>query len=385
MLIEAMKQDLMQNTPSRTPPVQRLQPNPCCVSIVIKALNEEKGIAATIESALRAIESVGGEVILADSYSTDRTVDIARSYPIRIVQLAHPNERCCGVGPQLGYQFARGDFIYLMDGDMVLLDGFLEQALSFMRQHPDIAGVGGRVLEMNLSSPEYQKRQAQWASLNAGPSERLDGGGLYRRSAIEAAGYFSDRNLHSYEEFDLAARLRALGWGFWRLPVNATSHYGHETQPYRLLWRRWRSGYLWGIGELLRASAREPRQRLLLALQEVREIRIYAAVLLWWLVLLTLIFWPASALFRLSAALVLLLAPLALMAWRKRSVAHGLYAVTAWCFNTAGMLRGLLQTPRFSQPLVDARLLQEASPIPPRHASDNAATAKARTESLYVQ
>lgn len=359
--------------------------SPCCVSIIIKALNEEKGIAATLESALRAIESVGGEVILADSYSTDRTIEIARRYPVRIVQLVHPDERCCGVGPQLGYQSARGEFIYLMDGDMELMDGFLAQALSFMQQHPDIAGVGGRVLEMNLSSPEYRTRHALWAELNAGPSSRLDGGGLYRRSAIEAAGYFSDRNLHSYEEFDLAARLRALGWGFWRLPINATSHYGHETQPYRLLWRRWRSGYLWGIGELLRASAREPRQRLLLALQEVREIRLYAAVLVWWAALLTLMLWPTPATYRVSAVLVLLLAPLALMSWRKRSVAGGLYAVASCCFNAAGMLRGLLQKPRFSQPWVDSRLLQDASPIQPRRATDNSAlTANARPESMYA-
>ena len=71
-------------------------------------------------------ESVGGEVILADSYSTDRTVKIASRYPVRIVQLRHPEERCCGVGPQLGYQYAQGEFIYLMDGDMTLLEGFLE-------------------------------------------------------------------------------------------------------------------------------------------------------------------------------------------------------------------------------------------------------------------
>jgi len=386
----------MQNSSKATGTTETTQATPhtqsrfsrCCVSIVIKALNEERGIAATLESALRAIESVGGEVILADSCSTDRTVEIARRYPVRIVQLAHPEERCCGVGPQLGYQSARGEFIYLMDGDMELLDGFLEQALTFMQQHPDIAGVGGRVLEMNLSNPEYQTRQALWAELNAGPSRRLDGGGLYRRSAIEAAGYFSDRNLHSYEEFDLAARLRALGWGFWRLPINATSHYGHETQPYRLLWRRWRSGYLWGIGELLRASAREPRQRLLLALQEVREIRLYAAVLVWWATLLTLMMLPISATERVTAVLALLLAPLVLMSWRKRSVARGLYAVASCCFNAAGMLRGLLQKPRFSQPLVDSRLLQEANPIQPRRLTQVTDTtnlaANARSESLYA-
>ena len=50
-------------------------PSNCRVSIIIKALNEEKLIAETIESALRAVSRVGGEVILADSCSTDRTVE----------------------------------------------------------------------------------------------------------------------------------------------------------------------------------------------------------------------------------------------------------------------------------------------------------------------
>ena len=353
--------------------------SPCHVSIIIKALNEEKGIAATLESALLAIKAVGGEVILADSYSTDRTLDIARRYPVRIVQLMHPEERCCGVGPQLGYQVARGEFIYLMDGDMQLIDGFLKEALSFLQQHPDIAGVGGRVMEMNLSSPEYQTRHALWAALNSGPSSRLDGGGLYRRSAIEAVGYFSDRNLHSYEEFDLAARLRSLGWRFWRLPVAASSHYGHEAQPYRLLWQRWRSGYLWGLGELLRVSARDPRQRLLLALQEVREVRLYAAVLIWWAGLLALMLLPTSGIFKASAAAIMLLTPLALMTWRKRSTTRGLYAMVSSCFNAAGMVRGLLQKPRFSHPIVEYRVLQEANPIIAAHEN------RARHESVYAQ
>ncbi len=362
---------------------------PCQVSIIIKALNEQACIAATLESALRALSVVGGEVILADSCSTDRTVEIARGYPVRIVQLVHPDERCCGVGPQLGFQWARGEFLYLVDGDMQLVDGFLEQALSFMRSHPDIAGVGGRVLEMNLGNPEYQARNDRWTQEKSGASGRLDCGGLYRRSAIEATGYFSDRNLHSYEEFDLAARLRTLGWGLWRLPVNAVSHFGHTTQPYQLLWRRWHGGYLWGLGELLRASACGPRQRLRLALLEVREIRLYVAVLMWWVVLLALLWLPTSATVRGVAAAALLLVPLALMTWRKRSLARGLYAVTAWCFNAAGMLRGLLQKPRFSQPIVDGHQLQDARPIQPRSVtpattSTNSTTSTTRPESMYA-
>ena len=47
---------------------------PCRVSIVIKALNEEKRIAAAIETSLHALRHIGGEVILADSCSSDRTI-----------------------------------------------------------------------------------------------------------------------------------------------------------------------------------------------------------------------------------------------------------------------------------------------------------------------
>ena len=50
---------------------EQLKPLGCRVSIIIKALNEEARIEETIASALRAVALVGGEVILADSCSTD--------------------------------------------------------------------------------------------------------------------------------------------------------------------------------------------------------------------------------------------------------------------------------------------------------------------------
>ena len=51
----------------------------CNVSVIIKAFNEEKNIVAAIESSLAAVAEMGGEVILADSHSTDRTVELALS------------------------------------------------------------------------------------------------------------------------------------------------------------------------------------------------------------------------------------------------------------------------------------------------------------------
>src|SRR5439155_3968526 len=118
---------------------------------------------------------VGGEVILADSHSTDRTVELASQYPVRIVQLSNADERCCGIGPQLGFQHARGEYVYILDGDMRMLEGFLPEALTFLAQHPEVGGVGGRLVELNTESLEYRERGLRNAAhLSPGEVDRLD-------------------------------------------------------------------------------------------------------------------------------------------------------------------------------------------------------------------
>lgn len=330
----------------------------CKVSVIIKALNEEKNICAAIESSLAAVGEFGGEVILADSHSSDRTVELAAQYPIRIVQLADPAQRCCGVGPQLGYQHSRGEYLYLLDGDMQMVPDFLPKALSFLAQHPEAAGVGGRLVELNTESMEYRERGLRAAPhLSPGEVDRLDGGGLYRRRAIEESGYFSDRNLHSYEEFDLATRLRALGWKLWRIPVDVATHHGHDAPPYQLLMRRWRSGYACGLGELVRAAAGRPRLRLVW--RGVRELRLYLGVLAWWCLLLSTAFWPLPLPARAACFAALAAGPWLAMLWRKRSAARASYSVVSWCFNTAGLLRGLLRPQRPPREPIASRVLQE--------------------------
>lgn len=345
---------------SASAPPEQPHPVPCClVSIIVKALNEEEHIVATIESALRAIANLGGEVILADSFSTDQTVELAKRYPIRIVQLAHAHERRCGVGPQLGYQHSRGEFVYILDGDMQMRVGFLEEALAFMMMHEDVAGVGGRIVELNTVSMEYVARSERVSAHRLpGLVDRLDGGGLYRRSAIEATGYFSDRNLHSYEEYDLAVRLRAVNWKLWRLPVDAADHFGHDVPPYRLLMRRWRTCYVCGLGELARAAASQ--SRLCMVWRSVSEFQLYTAVLIWWVILFSVTFWPLPASGRLISFVALAVVPVLLMMWRKKSVAKAVYSVTSWCFNAAGLVRGLLNTPRPVRGVIPSRVLHDS-------------------------
>ena len=87
------------------------------VSLLVKALNEEAKIAACLDAAVREAATVSGEVILVDSLSTDRTVEIARGFPVRIIQFANATDCGCGAAVQLAYQYARSDFVYVLDGN----------------------------------------------------------------------------------------------------------------------------------------------------------------------------------------------------------------------------------------------------------------------------
>lgn len=309
------------------------------LTIGIKALNEEKHIAAALESALAAAAPFGGEVVLADSGSRDRTVAIAQGLPVRIAQLADAADRSCGAGAQLAFQASRaGEWFCLIDGDMTLSPGFVDAAVAHLRAHPDVAGVGGEVVERNLETEEFRIRNAAMAyepHRRPGLVDRLDGGGVYRRAAIEQVGYFSDRNLRSFEEFDLAVRLAARGWRLARIAVPAVEHFGHTGSGYRLLWRRLTSGQLSGAGEVLRGAIGRPH--LSLVLRRLGHVRRSGGIVAWWAALVALAVWQPLA------ALALLAAPLAYLVVRRRSLSLGFFSFCLWNFTAVGVLMGLVR------------------------------------------
>lgn len=176
------------------------------------------------------------------------------------------------------------------------------------------------------------------AHLEAGAVDRLDGGGLFRRAAIEDVGYLADRNLHSFEELELGARLACRGWKLKRLDLVAVDHADHQVSDARLMAMRWRMGYVSGPGELVRAVWGKPH-----FLGAVIKVRLVAIVGLVYAMLaamlgLTAIYGWAG----LAASVLMGAATLAVMIARKRDVQLGLQSVATWLFYAAGFPRGLL-------------------------------------------
>ncbi|MEM1232384.1 MAG: glycosyltransferase [Pseudomonadota bacterium] len=323
--------------------IAELEPAPVRVSIVIKALNEAQHIDACVRSAVIAAQAVGGEVILADSGSSDGTVEIAAKHPILVVQLANHDERRCGIGPQLGYEQAQGEFIYILDGDMELDPEFLPVALAAFDANPKLGGVAGLVEETSEASYQFRARQRRRREATPGPTEWLDMGGLYRAAAVRETGYLSDRNLHAYEEQDLGLRLGAHGWLLERLDQRSVRHHGYTDSSLALLKGRWRTGYLDGAGEMLRVSLGKPYfWRVVMAFKHL-----FVGLALWAGLLLGLLLLPVTP-WVLGAVALAVLGLIAVRVARGSTLADACFAQVVWQTTALALIRGFF-TPKVEQ------------------------------------
>lgn len=83
------------------------------LSVGIITFNEEKILGKTLES----VKSIADEIVIVDSFSTDKTVEIASNYGARIF-----NEEWHGFGLQKNFVIdkCRGKWVLLIDADEVL-------------------------------------------------------------------------------------------------------------------------------------------------------------------------------------------------------------------------------------------------------------------------
>ncbi|WP_348699996.1 glycosyltransferase [Duganella fentianensis] len=308
------------------------------VTIIIKALNEERRIAACLQAAVSEAQSVQGEVLLVDSLSTDRTVEIAQGFPIRIVQFLHVGDRNCGSAVQLGFQYTQAPYLYVLDADMILQPGFLATALSHLCADSGLAGVAGKLLDSRLLTV-YDQRRAEKAVALTVPIEvgELGGGGLYRREAIDQVGYLGNRWLRAYEEAELGMRLRAAGWRLLRLPTPAVMHEGHFETSVAMLARLWRNGRATAAGVLVRGALGKPwfvralrSQAHALAVPAMH----ISSALIGWLLLLDNGSWLAGYAAVWLGWFVLLCA-------RKRSLGGGSWTLLLWHYSAITLLLGL--------------------------------------------
>lgn len=97
---------------------------------VIVTLNEERAIARAIES----VRSIFNEVLVVDSFSTDKTVEIARSLGAVVYQQEYLGD---GFQKRFAVERARNDWIFVLDADEIAPRG-IEEAIKEVGLDPAV-------------------------------------------------------------------------------------------------------------------------------------------------------------------------------------------------------------------------------------------------------
>ncbi len=242
----------------RPRPTPRAAAEPA-LAVVIIARDEAAHIGACIESVLRATAGVPDcAIVLVDSRSQDDTVAIARRYPIRVVELGDGVECCAALARVVGQSLTRGRHILFVDGDTEIEAGWLREAMHLLDTRPTVAGVGGKLRERYYRDGQLVGENPDCFGVGDAleVADQLGGNALYRRAALTAAGSFNPY-VYSYEEAELAERLRQRGFSVVRLPLHVGTHHTGPPATARELWRRWRSNLILGYGQVLRIALRD--------------------------------------------------------------------------------------------------------------------------------
>ena len=85
------------------------------ISVIIPAYNEEKYISKSIESLLSQIYKYL-EIIVVDDGSTDKTREIIKRYPVKLINQKHKG---LGASRNNGVSHSKGKLLALLDADLV--------------------------------------------------------------------------------------------------------------------------------------------------------------------------------------------------------------------------------------------------------------------------
>ena len=172
------------------------------LSVIVPVRNAEEMIDDCLLSIAR---SQPEEIILVDGLSTDRTLEIARRYPVRIIS---DGGKGVAAARMLGVENATSPSVALIDVDIVLGVGALEN-LYHEFVEGQYAGLQAGLVSVS-SGPGYWGR-ALASHHNHGLSRRWPGvmATLFQRSVL--LRYRLDERFVSGEDIELRWRLRKAG------------------------------------------------------------------------------------------------------------------------------------------------------------------------------
>jgi glycosyltransferase involved in cell wall biosynthesis len=195
------------------------------ITVAVPCYNGAAYVGRTIESLLNQSRSAD-EILVVDDGSTDESAEIARRYPVKLVQ--HEHNAGLSAARNTAIAAATGEILAFIDVDAFADRDWLKVLLSGYNNDVQVGGVGGQGVEVNVHSLADRWRRAH-ASQGHGdrPKDVEFLFGLcmsFRLDALREVGGFNEAFRTNGEDVEIGIRLNAAGYRLRYLPGAKVYH-----------------------------------------------------------------------------------------------------------------------------------------------------------------
>ena len=212
------------------------------ISVVIVSYNVREILVECINSVLKALEGIDGEIIVVDNCSKDDTVSYLQAHCTDVRLIANQENVGFARANNQAIRQSESEYILLLNPDTVVYEKTIRGCLDFMDVHPEAGGAGVRMLTREVNptpwvamlkmlgfTRRYYMSDLPWDE----PCQIEVVSGAYcmlRRRALDQIGLLDEDFFMYGEDIDLSYRMIHGGWQNWYLPFDIIHYKGESTQ-----------------------------------------------------------------------------------------------------------------------------------------------------------
>ncbi|MBN2382483.1 glycosyltransferase family 2 protein [bacterium] len=187
------------------------------VSVIIPVYNG----ASTLEKCLKAVfasSMTSFEVLVSDDASRDTSLEIARSFPLRVLESDDQSPSGAAAARNRAARVAIGRYLFFTDADVIIGTNTLEQVVDLFEREPDIqALIGSYTLETpvnNFSSrfKNYLHHYTHQHSAEQAITFWTACGSIRRDVFLKSGGFNENYEAASVEDIAFGYKLTKLGY-----------------------------------------------------------------------------------------------------------------------------------------------------------------------------
>jgi len=242
-----------------------------CLSIIIANYNGRALLRGCLASIYQNPPRCPFEVIVVDDASSDRSSEMVKECFPQVYLLRNEKNVHYGRSNNRAFDLARGQYVYLLNNDTVMLPGAMDVMMAFLDQHPTVGAVGSKLLNgdgtiqasvktlpgimaglfgarsiITKLFPRNPFSRRHLLHLSRDMSSPFSAGYvssasiMIRQEVIRQVGYLDER-LSYHIDADYCKRLWDAGWEVYYLPSATVVHFDHQGGTMVTRKRRFRS------------------------------------------------------------------------------------------------------------------------------------------------